>query len=177
MKSAHHKQSFVHPDAGTKEQGENNELLYGCDRAGSPEEHLLAKVESRRIFAALQSLPANQRLAVVLKKFDGLSYNDIGRILGCSSGNLVGLIGVGILEVFHVAAKGSGSGLIPFCHDQFRGNGRRICDNLPAMKGMITTEPTLLPFGCQIPAQGKTVFIFESIRDLIEETIKSRSPV
>jgi RNA polymerase sigma-70 factor (ECF subfamily) len=84
MKSAHHRQSFVHPNAGSEEQGENNELLYGCDRAGSPEEHLLIAEESRRIFAALQSLPANQRLAVVLKKFDGLSYDEIGRILGCS---------------------------------------------------------------------------------------------
>ncbi|MCX5825498.1 MAG: sigma-70 family RNA polymerase sigma factor, partial [Deltaproteobacteria bacterium] len=37
LKSAHHKQSFIHPDAGSEEQGENNELLYGCDRAGSPE--------------------------------------------------------------------------------------------------------------------------------------------
>jgi RNA polymerase sigma-70 factor (ECF subfamily) len=84
MKSAHHRQSFVHPNAGSEEQGENNELFYGCDRAGSPEEHLLIAEESRRIFAALQSLPANQRLAVVLKKFDGLSYDEIGRILGCS---------------------------------------------------------------------------------------------
>jgi RNA polymerase sigma-70 factor (ECF subfamily) len=84
MKSAHHKQSFIHPDAGSEEQGENNELLYGCDRAGSPEEHLLAAEESRRIFATLQSLPANQRLAVILKKFEGLSYDEISRILGCS---------------------------------------------------------------------------------------------
>jgi RNA polymerase sigma-70 factor, ECF subfamily len=84
IKSPHHKQSFIHPDAGSEGQGESNELLYGCDRAGSPEELLLAKEESRRIFAALKSLPANQRLAVVLKKFDGLSYDEIGRILECS---------------------------------------------------------------------------------------------
>jgi len=32
MKSAHHKQAFIHPDTGSEEQGENNELLYGCDR-------------------------------------------------------------------------------------------------------------------------------------------------
>ncbi len=84
MKSAHHKQSFIHPDAGSEEQGKNNELLYGYDHAGSPEEHLLAAEESRRIFAALKGLPANQRLAVVLKKFDGLSYDEISRVLGCS---------------------------------------------------------------------------------------------
>ena len=84
MKSAHHRQSFIHTDAGSKEQSDSDELLYRCDRADSPEEHLLASEESRRIFAALQSLPANQRLAVILKKFDGLSYDEISRILGCS---------------------------------------------------------------------------------------------
>jgi RNA polymerase sigma-70 factor (ECF subfamily) len=92
MKSAHHKQSFIHPDAGSEEQGDNNELLYGCDRAGSPEEHLLTAEESRRIFAALQSLPSNQRLAVVLKKFDGLSYDEIGRIMGCSKSAVESLL-------------------------------------------------------------------------------------
>jgi RNA polymerase sigma-70 factor, ECF subfamily len=92
MKSAHHKQSFVHPDAGSVEQGENNELLYGCDRAGSPEEHLLTAEESHRIFAALKSLPPNQRLAVVLKKFDGLSYDEIGRIMGCSKSAVESLL-------------------------------------------------------------------------------------
>jgi RNA polymerase sigma-70 factor (ECF subfamily) len=92
MKSAHHKQSFIHPDTGSEEQGENNELLYGCDRAGSPEEHLLTAEESGRIFAALKSLPANQRLAVVLKKFDGLSYDEIGRIMGCSKAAVESLL-------------------------------------------------------------------------------------
>ena len=45
---------------------------------------LIDAEESGRIFAALQSLPTNQRLAVVLKKFDGLSYDEISQILGCS---------------------------------------------------------------------------------------------
>lgn len=74
----------------------------------------------------------------------------------CSSGNFVGLIGVGILEVFHVAAKGSGSDFIPVCHDQFCGNGGRIRDQLPARNGMITIDLALLSFGYQIPAQGIT---------------------
>ena len=92
MKSAHHKQAFIHPDTGSEEQGENNEFLYGCDRAGSPEEHLLAAEASRGIFATLQSLPANQRLAVILKKFDGLSYDEISRILGCSKSAVESLL-------------------------------------------------------------------------------------
>ena len=92
MKSAHHKQSFIHPDAGSEEQGENNELLYGYDHAGSPEEHFLTAEESGLIFAALKSLPPNQRLAIVLKKFDGLSYDEIGRIMGCSKSAVESLL-------------------------------------------------------------------------------------
>jgi RNA polymerase sigma-70 factor, ECF subfamily len=57
---------------------------HGCDGALSPEELLLAAEASGRIFAALQSLPTNQRMAIVLKKFNGLSYDEISRILGCS---------------------------------------------------------------------------------------------
>ena len=92
IKSAYHRQSFIHPGTGSEGQDENKELLYGCDRAGSPEENLLAKEETSRIFAALQDLPANQRLAVVLKKFDGLSYDEISRVMGCSKSAVESLL-------------------------------------------------------------------------------------
>ena len=84
LKSAHQKQSFVHPHVNSDHPDENDELLFRHGSAPSPEELLLAAEESGRIFAALQGLPTNQRLAVVLKKFDGLSYDEISRILGCS---------------------------------------------------------------------------------------------
>jgi RNA polymerase sigma-70 factor, ECF subfamily len=84
LKSAHRKQPFVHLYGGAENSEENDGVLNGCDSAPSPEELLIDAEKSRRIFAALDSLPANQRLAVVLKKFDGLSYDDISRILGCS---------------------------------------------------------------------------------------------
>lgn len=50
----------------------------------SPEILLLAKEEKRQIWATVQSLPANQRMAVVLKRYEGLSYAEIAKILGCS---------------------------------------------------------------------------------------------
>jgi RNA polymerase sigma-70 factor (ECF subfamily) len=50
----------------------------------SPEDLLLAKEHSRQISEALQSLPDNQRMALVLKRYDDLSYEEIGRIMGCS---------------------------------------------------------------------------------------------
>ena len=53
---------------------------------GSPtaEDLLLARERSRQISEALQSLPANQRMALVLKRYDDLSYQEIARIMGCS---------------------------------------------------------------------------------------------
>jgi len=92
LKSAHQKQSFVHPHVNSDHPDENDELLFRHGSAPSPEELLLAAEESRRIFAALKSLPTNQRLAVILKKFDGLSYDEIGRILGCSKSAVESLL-------------------------------------------------------------------------------------
>jgi RNA polymerase sigma-70 factor (ECF subfamily) len=53
---------------------------------GSPtaEGLLLAKERSRQISEALLSLPANQRMALVLKRYDDLSYEEIAQVLGCS---------------------------------------------------------------------------------------------
>lgn len=54
------------------------------DESPSAEERLLAEERSRQISDALQSLPENQRMALILKKYDDLSYQEIAQILGCS---------------------------------------------------------------------------------------------
>jgi RNA polymerase sigma-70 factor (ECF subfamily) len=53
---------------------------------GSPtaEDLLLERERSRQISDALQSLPDNQRMALVLKRYDELSYQEIAQIIGCS---------------------------------------------------------------------------------------------
>ena len=53
---------------------------------GSPtaEDLLLEKERSRQFSDALQSLPDNQRMALVLKRYDDLSYAEIAQIIGCS---------------------------------------------------------------------------------------------
>jgi RNA polymerase sigma-70 factor (ECF subfamily) len=84
LKAAHRKQSMVHLHADAEHPDEHDELLSACGSTPSPEDLLLAAEQSGRIFAALQSLPANQRMAVVLAKFDGLSYEEISGILDCS---------------------------------------------------------------------------------------------
>ena len=91
LKASHRKQPVAHLYAGA-ENPENDEALNGYDSFRSPEELLLAAEESGRIFAALRDLPANQRLAVTLKKFDGLSYDEIGQVLGCSQSAVESLL-------------------------------------------------------------------------------------
>jgi len=54
------------------------------DRSPSAEDLLLQKERSRQISEALQSLPDNQRMALILKRYDGLSYQEIGQVIGCS---------------------------------------------------------------------------------------------
>jgi RNA polymerase sigma-70 factor (ECF subfamily) len=84
IKSPHYRESFVYPEGGSESPAEKEGPVSEGDGAPSPEELLIDAEESGRIFAAIQSLPTNQRLAVVLKKFDDLSYDEISRILGCS---------------------------------------------------------------------------------------------
>jgi RNA polymerase sigma-70 factor (ECF subfamily) len=54
------------------------------DDRPSPEDLLLAKERSRQIANALQSLPENQRMALILKRYDDLSYQEIARVISCS---------------------------------------------------------------------------------------------
>ncbi len=54
------------------------------DDTPSPEEILLARERSRQLAAALGSLSKNQRMALILKRYYGLSYEEIAKILDCS---------------------------------------------------------------------------------------------
>lgn len=50
----------------------------------TPEDYLIQSELSQHVRKALDALPTRQRLAVVLKIYDGLSYHEISQILGCS---------------------------------------------------------------------------------------------
>jgi RNA polymerase sigma-70 factor (ECF subfamily) len=50
----------------------------------SPPQHLLHRELEDKIEQALTELPENQRTAILLCRQDELSYEDIGRVLGCS---------------------------------------------------------------------------------------------
>jgi RNA polymerase sigma-70 factor (ECF subfamily) len=58
-------------------------VLVGED---SPEEDLVAKEEHQRLYAALTRLPAKQRAVITLKLEQGLSYEEISKVLGGTAG-------------------------------------------------------------------------------------------
>lgn len=62
------------------------------DTTPSAEDLLLSREQSQRISDALRSLPANQRMALVLKRYDDLSYQEIAKILNCSISAVESLI-------------------------------------------------------------------------------------
>jgi len=52
----------------------------------SPEEDLVAQDRRQRLYAALERLPAKQRAVITLKLEQGLSYEEISRVLGGTTG-------------------------------------------------------------------------------------------
>jgi RNA polymerase sigma-70 factor (ECF subfamily) len=66
------------------EDSENSMEDSISDGSPSTEDLLLAKERSRQISDALQSLPDNQRMALILKRYEDFSYQEISQVLGCS---------------------------------------------------------------------------------------------
>ena len=82
LKSAHHKKWFQFFRSDANDEARTEEHI--PDRLPSPEDLLLAKERSRQITDALQSLPESQRMAIILKRYDDLSYEEIAHVLGSS---------------------------------------------------------------------------------------------
>ena len=82
LKSSRRKKMFQFLRPETDQEARTEEEL--PDNSPSAEDLLLAKERSRQITEALQSLPENQRMAIILKRYDDLSYEEIARVLGCS---------------------------------------------------------------------------------------------
>jgi len=55
-----------------------------ADPAEQPPEAAMRRERAELVRAALQRLPARQRMALVLKHYEGLSYRQIARALDCS---------------------------------------------------------------------------------------------
>ena len=85
QKSDRIRRLFMVPPSRKEEEDLGNKFSADHTRKGpSPEDLLLEAERKRQILSALRRLPANQRIALVLKKYEGLSYKEIARIMGCS---------------------------------------------------------------------------------------------
>lgn len=82
LKSSRRRKLFQFLQFGEDQENTIEEVL--VDASPSPEDLLLAKERSHQVSDALQSLPENQRMALILKRYDDLSYEEIARILNCS---------------------------------------------------------------------------------------------
>jgi len=76
---------FVEPSQGVDLEPE--EVYPNADegKALSPEDLLITSERNRQLLNAIQQLPANQRMALLLKRFEGLSYEEIAQIMGRSA--------------------------------------------------------------------------------------------
>jgi len=54
------------------------------DQSPTAEELVIAQELNQRITKALQALPENQRIALILRRYGGLSYQEISGVLDCS---------------------------------------------------------------------------------------------
>ena len=76
---------FIVPFSRKEEEDLGNEFsMRHAEKTPSPEDLLLEAERKRQILSALRSLPANQRIALILKKYDDLSYKEISKIMGLS---------------------------------------------------------------------------------------------
>ena len=82
LKSARRKRWFSF--SRSDEVGEQTLEETLADNRPSAEDLLLEKERSRQISGALQSLPENQRMALILSRYDDLSYQEIAQVIGCS---------------------------------------------------------------------------------------------
>lgn len=85
QKSDRIRRLFMVPFSRREEKDSVNEsFIEHAEKTPSPEDLLLVAEQKHQILNAIQQLPANQRTAIILKKYDGLSYKEIAGIIGCS---------------------------------------------------------------------------------------------
>jgi len=85
QKSDRIRRLFMVPASRKEEEDLGDEFSADHATKGpSPEDILLEAERNRQILSALRHLPANQRIALILKKHEGLSYKEIAGIMGCS---------------------------------------------------------------------------------------------
>ena len=62
----------------------DNDIREAVSPVLSPEDAAIHAEQNRLVLAAIESLPPNQRLAVVLRRYEELSYQEIAAVIGCT---------------------------------------------------------------------------------------------
>ena len=62
----------------------DNDIREAVSPVLSPEDAAIHAEQDRLVLAAIESLPPNQRLSVVLRRYEELSYQEIAAVIGCS---------------------------------------------------------------------------------------------
>ena len=83
-----------------KEKGQeslNEEMLDGMerqvvDRQQTVEQEMIHEVKRREVRQAIEALPAKQRAAVLMHKYEGLDYAQIAAVLSCSESAIKSLL-------------------------------------------------------------------------------------
>ncbi len=77
--------SDYHIDVQDAEAVENAPQLQGLD---TPERHLLSEEIVKTIQAAIENLPEEMRVAIMLREFEGMSYEEIAEAMDCPVGTV-----------------------------------------------------------------------------------------
>jgi RNA polymerase sigma-70 factor (ECF subfamily) len=67
--------------------------------SSSPDHEQLARQRSEIIMQAVMDLTPKLRAVVVMKYFEGMSYDEIGNVLGCSSGTVASRMNRALLKI------------------------------------------------------------------------------
>jgi RNA polymerase sigma-70 factor (ECF subfamily) len=84
--TANHCRDYLRKSENKAKEGEDVLVTLPASAELSPERHLQRREDEKRIQEALTLLSHDQREAIVLSRYQGLSYAEIAQIAGCSEG-------------------------------------------------------------------------------------------
>jgi RNA polymerase sigma-70 factor (ECF subfamily) len=73
-------------------QGEDGIQRQLADRARTIEQELLYQLKMKEVRQAIETLPAKQRAAVLMHKYEEMEYTQIAKVLGCSDAAVKSLL-------------------------------------------------------------------------------------
>jgi RNA polymerase sigma-70 factor (ECF subfamily) len=77
---------LVFESAAASRHGAESKVLQFADPRGRPDQILADRHRDALVQSTLQRLGARDREILILREFDGLSYDEIGAVLGCKLG-------------------------------------------------------------------------------------------